>query len=193
MYPLVLLLTVAAVRARFRHWLWFPSLGVAAFLAALLLPAPYRVAPEDTLAYRDAIALEQQAIAVVEQRYPRGAVLSAWPVTDGLRKPELGYVTEPLAVVAIDNFSLPALQRLVASPEEYSTAIVFSTKNDPAGFHFRPWDARQEGRYFDLHYDLSANAVATLLGGTVVWQQRRRGQWAAVLRFEHPQLSLMMR
>ena len=124
-YPLVLLLAVSAIYARFRMWWWFPAAVVAAFLAALLLPTPYRVAPEDTLAYRDAVVVEQEAIAFVEQRYPHGGVLSAWPVTDALRKPELGYVRVPMPVVAIDNFSLPALQRLAASPASYSTAIVF--------------------------------------------------------------------
>ncbi len=188
-YALVLLLTVAAVYARFRSWWWFPAAGVAAFIAALVLPTPYRVAPEDTLAYSDAVVLEQEAIRFVAERFPHGAVLSAWPVTDGLTKPELGYVRTPLAVVPIDNFSLAALEKLAASPVSYSTAIVFSTKYEPTGFHLQPWDGHAEERFFDLHHDLSAGAVAVLLHGTVVWQGRRGAEWAAVLRFEHPQLA----
>ncbi len=194
MYPLVLLLAVAAVYARFRRWLWFPALGAAAFAAGLLLPPPYRVAPEDTLAYRDMVVLEQHAITVVEKDYPHGTVLSAWPVTDGLRKPELGYVTTPMPVVAIDNFSLGALQKLAAGGaggQGYSTAIVFSTKYDPPGLPFGlgRWNERQQERYFDFHHDLSAGAVAALLGGAVVWQQQRGAEWAAVLRFQHPQFA----
>ena len=194
MYPLVLMLAVAAVYARFRRWLWFPALGVAAFVAGLLLPAPYRVAPEDTLAYRDMVVLEQHAIGVVTTEYPHGAVLSAWPVTDGLRKPELGYTSTPMPVVAIDNFSLPALEKLAApgkGMQGYSTAIVFSTKYDPPGLLLRlgRWNERQEERYFDFHHDLSASAVAALLGGAVVWQEQRGGEWAAVLRFQHPELA----
>ncbi len=190
LYPLVLLLAVSAVYARFRNWLWFPAVSVAAFTAALLLPAPYRVAPEDTLAYRDAILLEQHAITVVARDYPHSVVLSAWPVTDGLRKPELGYVTKPLQVVSIDNFSLPALQKLNGSPESYATAIVFSTKYEPPGLlSLGRWSRQQDERYFDLHHDLSPGAVAALLDGTVVWREQRGGQWAAVLRFAHPQLA----
>ncbi len=189
-YPLVLLLVVAAIYGRFRRWGWFPVVSVAAFLLALVLPTPYRVAPEDTLAYRDAIRLEQDAIGEVLRAYPGGAVLSAWPMTDGLRKPELGYVRAPVPVVAIDNFSLSALQTLAAQPQGYSTAIVFSTKYEPPGrLLFRAWDEGLEERYFDLHHDLSATAVAFLLRGQVVWQERRGGQWAAVLRFEHGQLA----
>ena len=194
MYPLVLLLAVAAVYARFERWLWFPALGAAAFVAALLLPPPYRVAPEDTLAYRDVVVLEQHAIAVVSKEYPHSTVLSAWPVTDGLRKPELGYVRTPMRVVAIDNFSLDALRKLAgqgSAGQDYSTAIVFSTKYEPPGLRFNlgRWNERQEERYFGLHQDLSAQAVAAMLGGVVVWRQQRGGEWAAVLRFEHPRLA----
>lgn len=199
MYPLVLLLAVSAIYSRFQAWLWYPALGVVAFTAALFLPPLYRVAPEDTLAYRNAVVLEQDAIAFVANDFPNGPVLSAWPVTDALRKPELGYVRRPLSVVPIDNFSLPALQQLTAtSPKttesadrSYSTAIVFSTKYDPPGlpFRFGRWNEEQEERYFDFHHDLSAAAVASLLGGTVVWQEHRGGLWAAVLRFNHPQLA----
>lgn len=191
-YPLVLLLSVGAIRARFRSWIWFPTVSIGAFAAALLLPTPYQVAPEDTLAYRDAVVLEQEAISEVAQHYPHGAVLSAWPVTDGLRKPELGYVDDPFSVVAIDNFSLGALQLLSARPAQYSTAIVFSTKYDPPApwlLPLRRWNRLEDTQYFAYHQDLQPETIATLLHGTVVWQARRSGQWAAVLRFAHPALA----
>ena len=188
-YPLLLLLAVAAVYGRLRRWLWYPAVNVAAFVAALVLPPPYRVAPEDTLAYRDAILLEQHAIAVVVARYPSGTVLTAWPYTDGLRKPELGYLRTPLAVASIDNFSLDALQ--TAQTAAYTTAIVFSTKYVPPGtsLSLGRWNEQQEARFFGLHRDLDAAAVAQLLGGSVVWQERRGSQTAAVLRFAHPELA----
>ena len=193
MYPLVLLLASAAVFRRLRYWLWFPALSAAAFLVALLLPPPYRIAPEDTLAYRDAVVLEQQAITVVESRYPAGTVLTAWPVSDGLRKPELGYTRRPMPVVAIDNFSLPVIQGLQRTPAAYSTAIVFSTKYDPPHLPFAlgRWNEQEEERWFDFHHDLSAAQVASLLGGAVVWQAQRGEERAAVLRFQHPQLALL--
>ena len=194
LYPLVLLLAVSAVQARVRRWVWFPLVSIAAFVSALVLPTPYRVAPEDTLAYRDAILLEQHAIETVTQDLPRATVLSAWPVTDGLRKPELGYVHVPMPVIAVDNFSLAALDQLRHSPQEYGAAIVFSTKYQPAStrFSFGHWGEQQEERFFDLHHDLSAGAAAALLGGSVLWQERRGAQWAAVLRMDHPQLAQAM-
>ncbi len=191
-YPLVLLLATAAVYARFRRWQWFPALGVAAFLAALVLPTPYRIAPEDTLAYRDAVRLEQDAIAWETRAYPSATVLTAWPMTDGLTKPELGYVSRPHSVAGIDNFSLEALQGLVKTPVSYSTAIVFSTKYEPTGFSLPALGRQAEERWFDLHHDLSPGAVARLLGGTVVWQERRGSMGAAVLVFQHAQLARLL-
>jgi 4-amino-4-deoxy-L-arabinose transferase-like glycosyltransferase len=188
MYPLVLLLTIAAITARFRRWAWFPALGTAAFLLALLLPTPYRIAPEDTLAYATAIKLEEGAIDYVQQHYPDSTVLTAWPVSDGLRKPELGYVNKSMAVVPIDNFALPTLLNFSQAGKPYTTAIVFSTKYVPPGLalHWGSWGQREEQRYFGLYRDLSPEVVARLMHGRVVWEQRRGGQTAAVLRFEHP-------
>ena len=194
-YALVLLLAVAAVWGRRRRWQWFPGVSAAAFALALLLPPPYRIAPEDTLAYADAVHLEQDAIAEVARRYPDGPVLTAWPVTDGLRKPELGYVRQALPVAAVDDFSLESLRMLTGQPQGYATAIVFSTKYEPPGASLPPWDGQAEERYFDLHHDLTAEAVAALLGGRVVWRERRGGEWAAVLRFDprfnHGQRALL--
>ncbi|HEY0785643.1 MAG TPA: hypothetical protein VGD62_07205, partial [Acidobacteriaceae bacterium] len=44
-------------------------------------------------------------------------------------------------------------------------------------------------RYFDYHADLAPSEVARLLGGTVVWQQQRQGQWAALIHFNRSQYA----
>ncbi len=182
-YALVLLLAVAGVWGHWRRWLWFPLVSAGAFMLALFVPPPYRIAPEDTLAYADAIRLQLDAIRATEQIAPGAPVLTAWPVTDALRKPELGYVGHPVPVVAIDNFSPEKLAALNQSGAEYGAAIVFSTKYEPGAPLWHSWDGAAEERYFDFHTDLSAEAVARMLGGEVVWQARRGGERAAVLRF----------
>ena len=69
-------------------------------------------------------------------------MLSAWPVTDELRRPELGYVKEPFDVCAIDDFSAPQIARAAAEPGRYSAALVFSTKSEPARPAPEPGDAQ---------------------------------------------------
>ena len=82
---------------------------------------------------RVSIRLHQAGIGQLAQRYPGATVLSAWPVTDELRHPELGYVKQPWEVYAIDDFSAPQIERAAAEPGRYSAALVFSTKYDPRG------------------------------------------------------------
>ena len=42
---------------------------------------------------------------------------------------------------------------------------------------------QSDARYFDFHHDLSPEEAAVVLHGDIVWQARRKGEWAAVLHF----------
>jgi hypothetical protein len=186
LYPLVLLLAVNTFRRRLREWIGLVALSAAAFVVGLFVNPPYRFAPEDNLEYVTVIRLHEAAVGEVVSQFRGATVLTAWPVSDELRKPELGYVTQPVPVVKIDNFTAEQVEKAAESPQSYSTALVFSTKYDPPhlpfvfGRHSEAWDKR----YFDFHRDLSATAIARTLGGTVVWGETHKGQWVAVLRFE---------
>ena len=59
--PLVILVCVSTLRRRVRHWTWWIALTCAAFVAQLFVPPPYRIAPEDTLLYRDYVVLHKLA------------------------------------------------------------------------------------------------------------------------------------
>ena len=183
LYPLVLLLCVSTWRRRVQQWSWLVVLSVVAFLAGIFVNPPYRFAPEDNLSYRDMIQLQQQAIAQLLHRDPHAVVLTAWPVSDELTKPELGYVRKPVPVVALDNFSIQQIF-LAEQLRGYNAALVFSTKESSSLPEFLRWgDSQWNQRYFDAHQDASPEAVAGLLGGTIVWQNQRNGLWAAVIQF----------
>jgi hypothetical protein len=180
---------VNTFRRRVRRWPALVALSAAGFVAGLFVNPPYRFAPEDNLAYRDVILLHQAAIAQIVQRYPHSIVLTAWPATDELSKPELGYVEHPVPVAAIDNFSFGQIQKAAQIPQPYTAAFVFSTKYDPPHLPFS-LGRRNEAidmRFFDFHHDLAPPVIARLLDGTVTWQAERKGQWAAVLHFDRPQ------
>jgi Dolichyl-phosphate-mannose-protein mannosyltransferase len=191
MYPLVLLVCVATFWRRVPGWGGLVALAAFAFVLGLLFNPPYRFAPEDNLAYADAIQLDRQAIHQVVTRYPQQTVLTAWPVSDELTKPELGYMRQGIPVVAIDNFSLPEIQR-AAAKGGYSVGLIFSTKYDPPhlplGLGAR--NERFQQQYFGFHHDLSPEAIASMLGGKVVWRNERKGQWAAVMHFDQPQEAM---
>jgi len=117
---------------------------------------------------------------------PEATVLTAWPATDELSKPELGYVTKPVPVVAIGNFSAEEIGKAREMRGSYSAALLFSTKYDPPRLLFNLGRRNEEFdmRYFDFHRDLPPGLIARVLGGQVVWGAERKGQWAAVLRFD---------
>ena len=188
LYPLVLLVCVAAFWRRVPAWGGLVALAAFAFCLGLFVNPPYRFAPDDNLSYTDSIWLQQQAIHQSVHKYPDETILTAWPVSDELTKPELGYMRRPVSVVTIDNFSLPQIQR-AAMLSGYTVGIIFSTKYDPPHLPFSlgPRNEQLDRRYFDFHRDLPPEAIASMLGGKVVWHAERKGQWAAVLHFDRPQ------
>ena len=191
LYPLILLLAVNTFRRRLREWTALVALSAAAFIAALFINPPYRFAPEDNLEYVATIQLQQAAIQQIVARFPHPTVLTAWPATDELRKPELGYVTRPIPVVEIDDFSPPQILRAAQLPPTWNVALVFSTKYDPAKLPFRLGRTGEQldKQYFDFHHDLPPALIARVLGGSLVWQQSRKGEWAAVLAFNRSPAS----
>jgi hypothetical protein len=194
LYPLVILLCVHTFHRRFRYWPALAALSAVAFVTGLFINPPYRFAPEDNLAYADVIRLHQAAIAQITQHFPHATVLTAWPASDELTKPELGYVSSPMPVVAIDNFSFEQIQKAGQSEQLFTVALVFSTKYDPPHLPFSLGRRNEalDRRFFDFHHDLAPEAVAKLLVGDVEWRAERKGQWAAVLHFDRPQEAKLM-
>ena len=188
LYPLIVLLCVLVFHARLQRWRWLVAFSAVAFVAALFVNPPYRFAPEDNLSYRDMVRLQQNAIAQIVARYPGESVLTAWPASDELTKPELGYVSRPMRVAAIENFSFAQIRRAAQSEEPYSVGLIFSTKYDPPRWTLSLGriNQRLDARYFGFHRDLNPVLIARLLGGRVVWSEQRHGQWAAVLHFDRP-------
>ncbi|WP_446745779.1 ArnT family glycosyltransferase [Silvibacterium acidisoli] len=194
LYPLVILFCVHTFYRRFQSWVLLAGLSAVAFVTGLLVNPPYRFAPEDNLAYADVIRLHQSAIAQVLEHYPHATVLTAWPVSDELTKPELGYVSSAVPVVAIDNFTFEQIQKAAQSPEPYTVALIFSTKYDPPHLPFSLGQRNEafDRRFFDFHHDLAPEAVARLLDGDVEWRAAKKGQWVAVLHFNRPQEAKLM-
>ncbi len=173
---------------RVQGWMVVIAFAVAAFLAGLAINPPYHFAPEDNLAYRDFVVLHQHATAMVQQRYPHARVLTAWPATDELNKPYLGYVASPIVVSPMENFSAEEIQnaaaRRSAGVDSYNLALLFSTKYEPARvvFPMSLWLGAGT-RYFNYHHDVSPVQAAAVLGGRIVMLEQRNGEWVALIEF----------
>jgi len=185
MYPLVLLVAVTAFYRRIPYWQGVAVFSAAAFLVGLFVNPPYGFAPEDNLAYAHVVRLHLSGIAQLEHRYPGATVLSAWPVTDELTRPELGYVKQPWDVARIEDFTPAQIGIAAGEPEKYSAALVFSTKYDPPASLFT-LGAKSEAldeQFFGLHHDMPPELIANELQGAMVWKRDDDGMWIALIRF----------
>ena len=184
--PLVVILAVSTLRRRIRRWPVLIVLVCAAFTMALVRNPPYGFAPEDNLAYRDYVVMHQHAESFLEARYAGARVLTAWPASDEISRPYLGYVTRPMRVVRIEDFTADEVMGAAQERGRFDVALVFSTKYEPARPLLRGWRAweKLKTRFFGFHHDLPPEIAAQLLGGRVVFTEKRSGQWVAVIELE---------
>jgi hypothetical protein len=186
MYPLVLLLAVMTLYRRVPYWQGLAVVIAGAFVAGLFINPPYGFAPEDNLQYVRVVRMQLAGIAQLEKRYTGATVLTAWPVSDELTKPELGYVKEPWDVTPIEDFTAGQIGVAAQEPEKYSAALVFSTKYDPEKplLSLGAGSEALDEKYFGLHHDLPPEVIAQQLGGTLVWKEEDHGMWIGLIRFE---------
>jgi hypothetical protein len=185
MYPLVLLLSVTAFYRRVPYWHLVASFSAAGFIIGIFVNPPYGFAPEDNLAYEHVVRMHLSGIEQLQHRYPGATVLTAWPMSDELTHPELGYVKQPWDVVRIEDFSPGQIQIAAQEANRYSAALVFSTKYDPPSGIFTLGSSSRalDERYFGLHHDLQPETIARMLGGEMVWNVQDDGMWVGLIRF----------
>ena len=189
--PLVIILSVSTLRRRLSFWHVIVACVAAAFVVAWFWNPPYGFSPEDNLAYRDYVVLHEDGERFLEARYPMARVLTAWPASDEVSRPWLGYITRPMRVVRVEDFSLDEVLSAADFRSNYEVALIFSTKYEPGPApwdHWRIW-TEWKTRFFGFHRDLPPTAAAQILGGRVVFSEQRQGQWIAVIEMERAEIQ----
>ncbi|HWW14971.1 MAG TPA: glycosyltransferase family 39 protein [Candidatus Dormibacteraeota bacterium] len=189
--PLVIILSVSTLWRRLSFWPAAIACVALGFVAAWFWNPPYGFSPEDNLAYRDYVVLHEDGERFLEARYPMARVLTAWPASDEITRPWLGYTTRPMRVVRIEDFSLDEVVSAAEFRSNYEVALIFSTKYEPGP---RRWDRWQtwtalKARFFGFHRDLPPAAAAQVLGGRIVFSEQRQGQWIAVIELERQEMQ----
>ena len=183
--PLVILALVATLWRRVQYWKLIVGAIAMAFVAGLFSNPPYGFSFEDNLAYRDYIVLHVEASRFLAMNRPGERVLTAWPASDELTRPWLGYINAnpPFRVVRIEDFSVSHIDVAAAARDRFDVALVFSTKYQPPHPLLEGWDAWQriKERFFGYHRDLVPEDIAQRLGGTIAYRKERNGQWIAVI------------
>jgi Dolichyl-phosphate-mannose-protein mannosyltransferase len=187
--PLVIIISISTLWRRVRFWRAVVAIVVLAFIVGWFVNPPYGFSMEDNLAYRDYIVLHQRAENFLVAHYPTSRVLTAWPASDELTRPYLGYVNRPMRVFRIEDFTVEQLMAAAEIRPRFDVALVFSTKYEPAHPWLERWHSWQEWktRFFGYHRDVPPAAAAQLLGGQLVYSEHRAGQWVGVIEMEQVQ------
>ena len=184
--PLVIVVFVSTIWRRVRYWRAVVGIVVLGFVAALFINPPYSFSLEDNLAYRDYILLHQRAETFLEARYPMARVLTAWPASGELSQPWLGYLTRPMRVEQMEDFTLENLMNASQMSPRCEVALVFSTKYEPPHPLLENWRAweRIKTKFFGYHRDVGPEAAAQVLRGRLVYRETRKGQWVGVIEMD---------
>lgn len=184
--PLVIMAWVSTVWRRVRYWKAIVVAIAIAFVAGLFVNPPYGFSLEDNLAYRDYVVMHAEATRFMALRSPNSRVLTAWPASDELTRPWLGYVPRPIPVLRIEDFTAPQVEMAAACRGHFEEALAFSTKYEPPHPILENWGwwQRIKERFFGYHRDLSPEEIAQRLGGRPAFLKELNGQWVAVIEVD---------
>ena len=187
--PLAIIICVSTLRRRVQYWRVVVAIVAMTFVVGWFVNPPYGFAMEDNLAYRDYIRLHQHAEEFLAAHYPAARVLTAWPASDEITLPYLGYVTQPMRVFRVEDFTVEQLMSAAEVRSRFDVALVFSTKYEPPRPLLEHWRLWQEWktRFFGYHRDVPPAAAAQILGGQLVYSERHDGQWVGVIEMEEVQ------
>lgn len=158
-------------------------IAVAAWMVAgWLWNPPYPFPFEDNLAYATFVRLQQQAVQALIARAPALPVLTAWPATNELTDPSLGYLRRPIAVAPVENFSASALRGRRLAPGQY--ALLYMRVYRPPHSWLRRWPQwlHWKERYFGYRPPESVQILLRQIGGRPVWRAAAHGQWAMLAK-----------
>jgi hypothetical protein len=181
--PLVIIVFVSTLHRRMRYWRAIVAFIALGFVLALFVNPSYGFSFEDNLAYRDYIVLHQHAENFLEGHYAASRLLTAWPASDEVSRAYLGYITRPIQIVRIEDFSAEQLADAAKFRSNFDVALVFSTKYEPSHPWLGGWGQWQQWKreYFGYHRDLPPSAAANNLDGQLVYEEHRGGQWVGVI------------
>jgi 4-amino-4-deoxy-L-arabinose transferase-like glycosyltransferase len=179
--PLAYIAMATAWAARPSRW---TQLAQAAMMIGLIVclvwNPPYPYPYENNLAMVDFVHLQQSAATFLDSHYPGQTIVTAWPLSAALRRPDYGYVSKKLPVKRIPNFGASAAGAL--RPSEVSLFVLYSRDWQES------WDVRRipfvEGflrRFYLYEPPVTAEELHRRFGLEPVARWSERGQWIEVL------------
>ena len=130
---------------------------------------------ENSLAMLDLVHLHEEAAGYLAANAKDAQILTAWPFSDALTRPEMGYVYEPLHVVRAPGQHLTELAS--ADPHKAQYLAVFTDKMPLEG-SMVDWEPIRNllRKYTDYQPQVSPEEVRAGLGFTPILSWNRHAQ-----------------
>jgi len=106
-----------------------------------------------------------------------------FPLAGALRRPDFGYVTHPVKVRDVDDFTVNTLRTLLKDPPE--VLVVYSTTWDPLHILELGFIRRLLERYYGYQPQASTAEIVGLLHVHSVAQWTAGGQWVEVFESDN--------
>ncbi|HLJ51659.1 MAG TPA: hypothetical protein VKU01_36885 [Bryobacteraceae bacterium] len=138
-------------------------------------PFPY----ENNLAMRDFVELHEAAAQYLEKNYPKSTIYTAWPLTAALRRPEFGYVQQPLKTLETSDLHYSTLSKL--DPKTVDVLVLYSRTWEPQwGVMRLPGIESFLRSFYDYEPQMTAEQCREKLGLVQVSRWEQRGQWIEI-------------
>jgi 4-amino-4-deoxy-L-arabinose transferase-like glycosyltransferase len=175
-------------------WTLTPRLRTTAALAlifclllACVFNPPYPFPFENNLAWTTFVTLQKQAAEYSEAVLAKSTVATSFPMTDALRRPEMGYVSAPMHVLELDDFRPSTLSEKVRG--HAGALIQFSSTWDPLHtLNTRAWSQLLQ-RFYGYGASASAAETPQLTGMRSALRECAAGQCIEVFRAPQARLA----
>jgi hypothetical protein len=161
-------------------WRWASHAAMLLLLIAGWFSNPrYPYAYENNLSMVDFIRLQQDAAKYLEANAPGKRIATAWPLTDELKNPFLGYVTRPLGTVDTGGLRLDYLSGLKA--QTFDLLVTYSRIKPALGTILDISPLRDTlQHYYEYHPQATPEEIKSTLGLIPLMRWERRGQWIEI-------------
>ena len=179
--PILYIAFAAAIWQCAPRWRFVQAgLLAGALLIANVVNPPYPFPLENNLAFTDFVAIDAQAAEYLEGHFPNAKIAAMFPLAPAFRRPDFGYVRQPLNIREIPDFRPAEVARLTG--ENVEVLVQYSEMWDPLGLmQNKKWTDFLR-RYYDYEAPVSSNELRVLLGARPVARWTRHGQWVEIYK-----------
>jgi 4-amino-4-deoxy-L-arabinose transferase-like glycosyltransferase len=161
-------------------WRWTSHAAMILLLVAgWFWNPPYPFAYENNLSMMDFVRLQQDAASYLEANAPDKRIATAWPLTDELRNPDLGYVGRPLEVVDAGGFRLAHLTAL--NRQSFDLLVVYKRLWPAKGTILDMAPLRDVlQHYYEYYPQATAEEIGAKIGFVPLMRWEHRSQWIEI-------------